>query len=589
MWISKLTIKNFRKVYHDKEVSISFKEGLNVLVGENNIGKTTIIDAISLCLSYGSIERSVWVKRDDFNNIEFPIEIAIEFSGLKHQHEAAFLSALVIKDAEQDNQLRFTFLFELKDEKIQPQISCGELSLTSSPYDLLKYLRAIHLQALRDVNLEFQPGYKSRITKIIKKEFPDYESFEEIFKDANKKALEYQGEKNPVVILEGQTNKNIEKLSLGVDNNKIKLDFVEQEFTKILTNITMRTANKGLDIKTNGLGYNNLIYISTILTELKVEEKYESHIFNCLLIEEPEAHLHPQLQTLLLEFLQAEYKSMQVILTSHSPTLVASVNVDNLAVLARSHDVMKSVLIKNTALENKNRVFLKRYLDVTKSQAFFARKIIFVEGITEAMLIKAFWNYRFDDIGMKFDRQGIEIVNIQGVAFKPYVDLIKTVFNETDVKSVLITDDDRGTGNSCPKDMRFKIDDQFRPTQEIVGIFDKAPFSSRALSLKSEIDKLKKAGLKVDVFLSQKTFEVEFALANEEMRKFFKGVMPVAESVNIPNLNFAIEIWKRISDSDRKTEFANRILRFISRESNKKIGIKVPNHIAKAFDFLKDD
>lgn len=589
MWISKLTMKNFRKVHHDKEVSISFKEGLNVLVGENNIGKTTIIDALSLCLSYGSIERGVWVKREDFNNIEFPIEITIEFNGLKPQHEAAFLSALVIRDAEYDNQLRFTFLFELKDEKIQPQITCGELSSTSSPYDLLKYLRVIHLQALRDVNLEFQPGYKSRITKIIKKEFPDHESFEEIFKNANKKALEHQGEKNPVVVLEAQTNKNIEKLSLGVDNNKIKLDFVEQEFTKILTNITMRTANKGLDIKTNGLGYNNLIYISTILTELKVEEKYESHIFTCLLIEEPEAHLHPQLQALLLEFLQAEYKTMQVILTSHSPTLAASVNVDNLAVLARSGDVMKSVLMKNTALENKNRVFLKRYLDVTKSQAFFARKIIFVEGITEAMLIKAFWNYLFNDIGMKFDRQGIEIVNIQGVAFKPYVDLIKTVFKETDVKSVLITDDDRGTGNSCPKNMRFKIDDQFRSTQEIVDIFDKAPFSSRASLLKSEIDKLKKTGLRVDVFLSQKTFEVEFALANEKMRKFFKGVMPVAESTNIPNLNFAIEVWKRISDSDGKTEFANRILRFVSRESNRKIGIKVPTYIVKAFEFLKDD
>lgn len=589
MWISKVAIKNFRKVPFDKEVVISFKEGLNLIIGENNIGKTTIIDAISLCLSYGSVERGVWLKREDFNNPDSPIEILIEFSGLKLQHEAAFLQALVIDDEEKNNQLRFIFSFELKDEKVQPQIKCGELGLTSNPYDLLKYLRAIHLQALRDVNLEFQPGYKSRITKIVKKEFPECKSFEEIFKDANKKALEHEGEKNPVRVLEGQTNQNIVKLSLGSDNNRIKLDFVEQEFTKILTNIVMKTAEKGLDIKTNGLGYNNLIYISTILTELKVEEKYESHIFNCLLIEEPEAHLHPQLQALLLDFLQTEYKTIQVILTSHSPTLAAAVNFNNLTILAKSSDVMKSVLIKNTALENKNKAFLRRFLDVTKSQMFFARKIIFVEGVTEAMLMKAFWNYNFNDISMKFDRQGIEIVNIQGVAFKPYVDLIKNVFAETDVKSVLITDDDRGSSKSCPIDKRFIIDDRIRLTQEIVNIFNDAPISSRALTLKNEVDKLNKEGFKVGIFLSRKTFEVEFALANEKIRKLFKNLISIADSSAMPELNFAIDIWRKISEEDLKSEFADRILRFIGRASNKKLGIQIPDYIIRAFNFLKDD
>ncbi len=589
MWISKVAIKNFRKVPFDKEVVISFKEGLNLIIGENNIGKTTIIDAISLCLSYGSVERGVWLKREDFNNPDSPIEISIGFSGLKLQHEAAFLQALVIDDEEKNNQLRFIFSFELKDEKVQPQIKCGELGLTSNPYDLLKYLRAIHLQALRDVNLEFQPGYKSRITKIVKKEFPEYKSFEEIFKDANKKALEHEGEKNPVRVLEGQTNQNIVKLSLGSDNNRIKLDFVEQEFTKILTNIVMKTAEKGLDIKTNGLGYNNLIYISTILTELKVEEKYESHIFNCLLIEEPEAHLHPQLQALLLDFLQTEYKTIQVILTSHSPTLAAAVNFNNLTILAKSRDVMKSVLIKNTALENKNKAFLRRFLDVTKSQMFFSRKIIFVEGITEAMLMKSFWNYIFNDISMKFDRQGIEIVNIQGVAFKPYVDLIKNIFAETDVKSVLITDDDRGSGKSCPVDKRFIIDDRIRPTQEIVNIFSEAPISSRALTLKNEVDKLNKEGFKVGIFLSRKTFEVEFAMANEKIRKLFKDLISIADSSAMPELNFAIDIWRKISEEDLKSEFADRILRFIGHASNKKLGIQIPDYIIRAFNFLKDD
>lgn len=589
MWISKIAIKNFRKISHDKEATIDFKDGLNLIVGENNIGKTTLIDAISLCLGYGNIERGVWLKKEDFHDPEYPMEFSLEFDGLQPQHEAAFLQALVIKEAGKGPQLRFGFIFELKDEKIQAQITCGELGLTNSPYDLLKYLRAIHLQALRDVNLEFQPGYKSRIAKIVKKEFPEHKTFEEIFKDANKKALEHQGEKNPVAVLEGQTNENIAKLSIGEDNNKIQLDFVEQEFTKILTNIVMKTAEKGLDIKTNGLGYNNLIYISTILTELKVEEKHESHLFNCLLIEEPEAHLHPQLQVLLLEFLQTEYKSIQVILTSHSPTLAAAAKIDNLTLLGKTDSSIESILIKNTNLRNKNKAFLRRYLDVTKSQIFFARRIIFVEGITEAMLMKAFWNYYFDDERMKFDRQGVEVVNVQGVAFRPYVDLVQNVFGKTGFKSVVISDDDRGSGKSCPKEKRFKADDQIRPVSDIEPIFEEAPISARAESLKNEIDVLKRAGIKTDIFLARKTFEVDFALTNRKTQKFFKQHVSTDENATMSDTAFALHVWKNISEADGKSDFAERVLRFIGRSRNKKFGLQVPEYITKAFDYLKDD
>lgn len=376
MWISKITLKNFRKVPSDQSLSIEFKEGLNLIIGENNIGKTTIIDAISLCLSYGNPERVVWLKEDDFHEKEKPIEITIEFSNLNTSQEAAFLEALVLDKKGDQHKLKFEFTFEMKDDRVYPRIKCGELGLTSNPYDLLKFLKSIYLQALRDVNLEFQPGYKSRLGKIVKKRFSeDTKSFEDIFNTANQEALKYQGDKNPVKELEGETNINIGKLSLIGDDNKIQLSFVEQEFTRILMNIVMKTKQKGLDVRTNGLGYNNLIYISTILTELKVEELISPHTFNCLLIEEPEAHLHPQLQTLLLEFLQNEYKNIQVILTSHSPTITSTINFDNINLLVKKNQNTQSILIKNTKLERKNKDFLRRYLDVTKSQLFFARSL----------------------------------------------------------------------------------------------------------------------------------------------------------------------------------------------------------------------
>lgn len=590
MWISRITLKNFRKVPSDQLLSVEFKEGLNLIIGENNIGKTTITDAISLCLSYGNPEKVVWLKEDDFHDKEKPIEIIIEFSDLNPSQEAAFLPALVL-DKNDQHKLKFEFNFEMKDDRVYPNIKCGELGLTSNPYDLLKFLKSIYLQALRDVNLEFQPGYKSRLGKIVKKRFPeDTRSFEDIFNAANQEALKYQGDKNPVKELEGETNINIEKLSLRGDDNKIRLSFVEQEFTRILTNIVMKTKQKDLDVRTNGLGYNNLIYISTILTELKMEEYLSPHTFNCLLIEEPESHLHPQLQTLLLEFLQTEYSSIQVILTSHSPTITSAINFDNINLLVKKNQNTQSILIKNTKLERENKDFLKRYLDVTKSQLFFARKIIFVEGITEAMLMKAFWNYIYDNLDDKFDRQGIEVVNIQGIAFRPYIDLIKNVFTETKVKSVIITDDDRGTGKGCIESKRFLKNGDIRSTSEIISIFDQAPISNRASNLKIEVDKLKKEGVPVDIFLARKTFEVEFGIANEKNKSFFKEIIDSNNLQGVSGITLGIEVWRNIVNKDIKTDFAEKILKiFASDEKQKRSGLVVPQYIIDAFKFLKDD
>lgn len=591
MWISKITITNFRKVTSKEKLSIELKEGLNLLIGENNIGKTTIIDAISLCLNYGNPERVVWLKEEDFHSKEAPIDIILEFQGLNPKQEAAFLQALELDELNKNHKLKFEFNFELKNDRIQPRIKCGELGLTSNPYDLLKFLRSIYLPALRDVNLEFQPGYRSRLAKIVKGRFSkDTSSFEDIFKEANKQALKYQEEENPVKLLEKDSNVNIDKLSLDGENNRVVLEFVEQEFTKILANVLMKTEQKRLDIKTNGLGYNNLIYISTILTELKVEEEIHPHVFGCLLIEEPEAHLHPQLQTLLLEFLQTEYKNIQVILTSHSPTISSVVDFNNLNILIKKNESTQGILLRNTKLNNKSKKFLRRYLDVTKSQLFFARRIIFVEGISEAILMKAFWNHTHTEPDDKFDRWGVEVVNIQGVSFNPYIDLIDNVFNETRVKSVIITDDDRGSGRSCPEGLKFVINGQIRPVSEIVNIFDRATVSSRVSSLMHEIEQLKSRNVPVDMFTAKKTFEVELGLVNQNNKNLFKTIIDRDELQQLSGLELGISVWKSIVEKNIKADFADRLAKLLVRDEVwQKSKIIVPEYIRHAFEFLKND
>jgi putative ATP-dependent endonuclease of the OLD family len=94
MWISRLEISNYKKASTVDSISIEFKDGLNVIVGENNVGKTTIAETLALCLNYGSPDRNVWLTEQDFHDPLEPISFRLEFSGLSDVQQAAFLRGI---------------------------------------------------------------------------------------------------------------------------------------------------------------------------------------------------------------------------------------------------------------------------------------------------------------------------------------------------------------------------------------------------------------------------------------------------------------------------------------------------------------
>ena len=125
-----------------------------------------------------------------------------------------------------------------------------------------------------------------------------------------------------------------------------------------------------------------------IATELLLLKRTNYYGLKLSLIEEVEAHLHPQAQLRLIEYLQNEIagkSKVQLIMTTHSPNLASKVKLDNL-IICKGEKVfpMRSDF---TELEKGDYLFLERFLDVTKANLFFAQSVILVEGDAENILI----------------------------------------------------------------------------------------------------------------------------------------------------------------------------------------------------------
>ena len=126
----------------------------------------------------------------------------------------------------------------------------------------------------------------------------------------------------------------------------------------------------------SGLGTNNTLFMACELILLA----QESEASKLLLIEEPEAHLHPQKQLRVMKALQelATENSIQIIVTTHSPNLASVIELENLVLLWKSRAY--SLGKESTKLSESDYSFLQRFLDVTKANLFFARGVLVVEG-----------------------------------------------------------------------------------------------------------------------------------------------------------------------------------------------------------------
>lgn len=422
MIISELRIYNFRRFKSEDGapgLKITFHKGLNALIGENDSGKTAVIDALKLVLLTQSNEYIRPSDEDFYKPIggdacsEFKIDCTIsEFT----QNEAKnFIEYLTFK--KDGDKVEYTLELHYRawkeGHKIYQELRVGDIddgiSIDGKARELLK---AVYLKPLRDAEREMSSGRGSRISQILLNHpvFKDKKEHAvlDIFQDANKRIEDYFTNDTDGQCILRAIRDNLESFNDKGQATNAELKTSDIQLKAILESLSLNAPEIN-----PGLGELNLLFIAAELLLLKDDTDGGLKL---ALIEELEAHLHPQAQLRLISYLQNEYNEndVQIIISTHSPILASKINLKNLILMKNGigYDLAEGM----TGLQKGDYLFLQRFLDSTKANLFFAKGIIMVEGDAENILIPVL----ADILGYPLEKYGISIVNVGSTAFLRY-------------------------------------------------------------------------------------------------------------------------------------------------------------------------
>ncbi|NML59240.1 ATP-dependent nuclease [Chryseobacterium cheonjiense] len=524
MYISKISIEGFRNFPHNE---ILFNDGVNVIIGHNNSGKTSLIKAISLVINSESSRR---LEMDDFSKSltleqlkNNPPAVTITLTFKKSIDEPANSEDLVtvsdwltVLNADYEAKLTYRFFLpvdkhdeyetaladcETKDKAWQVikqdylrfytyKIYGGDPTLLqTADSDSLQKFDFQFLNAIRDVERDMFTGRNTMLREILDF-FLDYDikSTDEAVKSNEEKVAEIKAAKQ---VFSDQAAALITELQRRMRAGKDQiLNYARQtgatfnnatpDFDGGISEVELFSALKliigyaGLDIKIpathNGLGYNNLIYMSLLLAKMQVNSdgKYlgsNAKVFPVLAIEEPEAHLHPSMQYKFLKFLKEnrlERKVRQIFVTTHSTQITSAVSLDDIICLHNlGNEIVAGYPGKCFADNDEGReskAYVQRFLDATRSDMLFAQKVIFVEGLAEQVLLPTLTKYIDIDIA----DHHIAIVPVGGRYFDHFLQIFDSTRPFTIPKMVLVLKDrdperKRKAGGSFGKCYTFDV------------------------------------------------------------------------------------------------------------------------------------
>jgi putative ATP-dependent endonuclease of the OLD family len=481
MYLYELRIQGFRRF---ADIKLRFKNGLNVIVGPNNAGKTAVVDALRVLLSASDEGNLRLTELDlhvaDDGALSPEATFTFIFRGLSEDEEADFMTALRPRNDAEGKLIEYEACITVQYTRTEPgnrlklKRWVGEHPENVMSADMLEELRAVYLQPLRDPALGLKPGRMSQLSKLVQRlSTPEQ-------RDALKKKL---GEFEVALMGEppvSSTNNAITERHtsmLGAELAQLlKLELAPSDFARFASRVGLSVA--AMEVEQNGLGFNNLIYMAVVLSELALNT---TAAYRGLIVEEPEAHLHPQLQAVLLDYLRSVempvegQRPVQVFVTSHSPNFAALADLDSICCVYRAPGGPAAFSPRDVVFKDRKKEKLQRYLNVTRAELFFARRLVLVEGTAELFVVEALAKKANIDLR----KHSVSVISTDGLNFDAFMPLFGK--GAMQIPVAVITDADPPAATFPGKDAALELSPNAKLLQAVEDEFVKCFFAKKTL------------------------------------------------------------------------------------------------------------
>lgn len=497
MYLRNLICQGFRSC---RDSQIQFQSDLTILVGENNGGKSNVIDAIRLLTYPLNGRRDRYPDETDLSRGagSDSFELSATFSDLSATARANLIWAL---GDPRGSDATFGVNYTLQSPtKAKSSYWAGRYKESHHDSSYTEAVRHVYLPPLRDAQKSLGSGSAKNIVTLLKHFLKSDDEAADFINHVKRDETPHRVIKD----LNSEIAGALDNITSGVRQQGATLGFTQEELIDVARDLRFRMADSGIDpedIARSGLGYANLLYMATVMVELSKANDADLTIF---LVEEPEAHLHPQLQSLVLSFLRDRAREsqqtvkppgepegkIQVIVTTHSPNLTASIHPSHLVVV-RSNPVpgqekerqTSSIPIAKISMKDAQLNKVSRYIDVTKSSILFGTRGMLVEGVAELLLIPVLAkNIVFKSNPGAWRRfTGSSLISVDGVDFLPYLLLLLSNVDGFSIfdNLIIVTDND--------PDSRGDRSATFKQISKMLGSEDKLNVFTNRITLEHEL------------------------------------------------------------------------------------------------------